>query len=126
MSVEALAPIEFVVTEAEAGERIDVVISRRSLGLSRAQAQALIAVQRVQLAGQAARASTKVKAGMHVRVCPLPPPPSAAVPEDLPLEILHEDSEILVVMKAAGMVVHPAPGHGSGTLVNALRYRQSV
>jgi 23S rRNA pseudouridine1911/1915/1917 synthase len=48
------------------------------------------------------------------------------VPEDLPLTVLHEDSELIVLVKAAGMVVHPAPGHTTGTLVNALRFRQSV
>ena len=116
----------WVVTAEEAGERLDLVISRRGAGLSRAQAQALIAAGRVELDGQPGRASVKVKAGQALRVRPLPPPPSAAEPEDLPLAVLHEDDQILVIVKAAGMVVHPAPGHPRGTLVNALRFRQSV
>jgi 23S rRNA pseudouridine1911/1915/1917 synthase len=119
-------PIEWLVLAEEAGERLDLVISRRGVGLSRAQAQSLIERGRVELAGAGARASTKVKAGQLLTVRPLPPPPSAAAPEDLPLEVLHEDEQILVIVKAAGMVVHPAPGHQSGTLVNALRFRQSV
>jgi 23S rRNA pseudouridine1911/1915/1917 synthase len=121
-----LPPLLFDVEAREAGERLDLVISRRPLGLSRAQAQLLIGAGRVELAGQTARASAKVKPGMQIRVRPLPPPPSAAEPEDLPIEVLHEDAHVLVIMKAAGMVVHPAPGHASGTLVNALRYRQTV
>jgi 23S rRNA pseudouridine1911/1915/1917 synthase len=120
------SPFEFVVEPVEAGERLDLVVSRRGLGLSRAQAQILISEGRVEVEGRGARASAKVKAGTTIRVRPLPPPPSAAAPEDLPIEVMHEDAQLLVIMKAAGMVVHPAPGHGSGTLVNALRYRQSV
>jgi 23S rRNA pseudouridine1911/1915/1917 synthase len=127
-AVEAPPAFEFVVAEDQAGERLDLVISRSRAGLSRAQAQTLIDAGRVELGlGQVAlRASAKVKAGVTIRVCPLPPPPSAAAPEDLPLEVLHEDAHVLVLVKAAGMVVHPAPGHAGGTLVNALRYRQSV
>jgi 23S rRNA pseudouridine1911/1915/1917 synthase len=120
------SPFEFVVEASEVGERVDLVVSRRALGLSRAQTQILIAEGRVEIAGRPARASAKVKLGATIRVRPLAPPPSAAEPEDLPLDVLFEDTQVLVVMKAAGMVVHPAPGHASGTLVNALRYRQSV
>jgi 23S rRNA pseudouridine1911/1915/1917 synthase len=126
MTADELPEHAFDVTAEEAGERLDLVISRRPLGLSRAQAQTLIAAGRVELAGNAARPSAKVKPGMRIVVRPLPPPPSAAIPEDLPIEVLHEDLHVLVLMKAAGMVVHPAPGHASGTLVNALRFRQSV
>jgi 23S rRNA pseudouridine1911/1915/1917 synthase len=126
MTVEEPPAFEFVVSEDEAGERLDLVISRSRLGLSRAQAQTLITAGRVELSAGAPRASAKLKAGTWVCVRPLPPPPSAAQPEDLPLEVLHEDSHVLVLVKAAGMVVHPAPGHAGGTLVNALRYRQSV
>jgi 23S rRNA pseudouridine1911/1915/1917 synthase len=120
------SPFEFVVEAHEAGERLDLVVSRRDSGLSRAQVQILLEAGRIEVVGQAARASAKVKLGAKIVVRPLPPPPSAAVPEDLPLEVLHEDAHVLVVMKAAGMVVHPAPGHDTGTLVNALRYRQTV
>jgi 23S rRNA pseudouridine1911/1915/1917 synthase len=122
------APPEFAfeIGPEDSGERLDVLVSRRLPGMSRAQAQVLIAAGRVELAGQAVRASTKGKLGMRVHVRPLPPPPSAAEPEDLPLEVLHEDPYLLVLVKAAGMVVHPAPGHAGGTLVNALRFRASL
>jgi 23S rRNA pseudouridine1911/1915/1917 synthase len=119
-------PIELDVLPEEVGERLDLVLSRRGLGLSRAAVQQLIAADRVSLSGRPARASLRLKAGEHLIVRPLPPPPSTAAPEDLPVEVLHEDPHVLVLVKAAGMVVHPAPGHGSGTLVNALRFRQSV
>ena len=123
---EEPAAIEVEILPAEAGERLDLVLSRRALGLSRAAVQHLIEAERVQLGGRVARASLRVRAGERLVVRPLPPPPSAAEPEDLPLEVMFEDEHVLVVVKAAGMVVHPAPGHGSGTLVNALRFRQSV
>ena len=126
MAREEPEAFELEVSATEVGERLDVVISRRGLGLSRAEVQTLIDAGRVQLRERAARASLRVRLGEHVRVHPLPPPPSAAAPEDLPLTVLHEDSELIVIVKAAGMVVHPAPGHASGTLVNALRFRQSV
>jgi 23S rRNA pseudouridine1911/1915/1917 synthase len=125
---EEPAAFELEVGSADVGERLDVVISRhaRAQALSRAEVQTLIDAGRVTLPVRAARASLRVRLGERIVVQPLPPPPSAAVPEDLPLSVLYEDPELLVVDKAAGMVVHPAPGHSSGTLVNALRYRQSV
>jgi 23S rRNA pseudouridine1911/1915/1917 synthase len=67
--------------------------------------------------------STSVRAGTRVEIVPAPPPVSDAVPEDLPLRVLHVDDDVIVVDKAAGMVVHPAPGHERGTLVNALLHR---
>ncbi len=70
--------------------------------------------------GAVATARTKPGAGQRVRVRPAPPPPSAAEPEAIPITVLYEDDNLLVVDKPAGMVVHPAPGHPSGTLVNAL------
>lgn len=66
------------------------------------------------------RASTPVRAGMHVTIDVPPPAPAGAVAEDLPLTILYEDGSLVVIDKPAGMVVHPAAGHAQGTLVNAL------
>jgi 23S rRNA pseudouridine1911/1915/1917 synthase len=119
-------PIELTLAAAEVGERIDRVLSARGLGLSRSQLQTLIAEGRVLIEGRPARASEKVRGPSHVRIEPLPPPPSAAAPEDIPLEILFEDPHLVVIVKAAGMVVHPAPGHPGGTLVNALRYHREL
>jgi 23S rRNA pseudouridine1911/1915/1917 synthase len=122
----AIDPIEVVITKDEAGERLDRVLGARKLGLSRSQIQVLIEAGRVEADGVAVRASEKARERSQVVLRPLPPPPSAATPEDIPIDVLYEDSELLVVMKAAGMVVHPAPGHPGGTLVNALRYHRQV
>jgi 23S rRNA pseudouridine1911/1915/1917 synthase len=119
-------PIELTLESTEVGERIDRVLSARGLGLSRSQLQALLAAGRVSVEGRPARAKDKVRGPARVRIEPLPPPPSAAAPEDLPLDILFEDDHLVIVLKAAGMVVHPAPGHASGTLVNALRHHREL
>lgn len=66
------------------------------------------------------KGGSKVKPGDLLECRVPPPPPIEAIPEDIPLEVVHEDSNLLVVNKPAGMVVHPAPGLSSGTLVNAL------
>jgi 23S rRNA pseudouridine1911/1915/1917 synthase len=124
--MRAPEPIELTLDASEVGERIDRVLSARGLGLSRSQLQLLIAEGRVLIDGRPARASERVRGANHVRIEPLPPPPSAAAPEDLPLEILFEDEHLVVLVKAAGMVVHPAPGHAGGTLVNALRYHRAL
>lgn len=120
------APIELTLDASEVGERIDRVLSARGLGLSRSQLRLLIAEGRVLIEGRPARASERVRGASHVRIEPLPPPPSAAAPEDLPLEIVFEDAHVVVIVKAAGMVVHPAPGHAGGTLVNALRHHREL
>jgi len=90
--------------------------------LSRARAQALIEEGAVSLDGAAAPAKTKVVAGQEIEVRVPPPELAEILPEDLPLTVLYEDADLLVVDKAAGMVVHPAPGHATGTLVNALLF----
>jgi 23S rRNA pseudouridine1911/1915/1917 synthase len=102
--------------------RLDVLIARR-LDISRTQAATLIANDRVRVAGRRERASYRPVAGEEV-VVEIPPPPERVVEaEEIPLDIVYEDEELLVVDKPAGMVVHPAPGHWSGTLVNALKGR---
>jgi 23S rRNA pseudouridine1911/1915/1917 synthase len=118
--------IALEVTAEEAGERIDRILSARPLGFSRAALQGWIAEGRVLLDGVATRASARPRAGAKVIVQPAPPPPSEALPEDIPLELLHVDDELAVLMKPAGLVVHPAPGHPQGTLVNALRFHLQV
>lgn len=109
------------VVEADGGDRLDRLVSDR-LGLSRTRVQALIAENRVLVDGRAARKSEKLEAGNHVSVEVPAPEPVDIVAEDLPLTIVFEDAHLLVVDKASGMVVHPAPGHRSGTLVNALLF----
>jgi 23S rRNA pseudouridine1911/1915/1917 synthase len=94
-------------------------------GQSRSQIQRLIKDGHVRVGGSPAKANQPVKAGQQVSV-QVPEPADADVrPEDLPLPILYEDHDLLVVDKPAGMVVHPAAGHAGGTLVNALLHHVS-
>ena len=99
--------------------RLDLLVAEQ-LGLSRTQAATLIATDNVRVEGRRERASYRPREGEAITV-EIPPPPDRAIEgEDIPLSIVYEDEHLLVVDKPAGMVVHPAPGHWSGTLVNAL------
>jgi len=103
-----------------AGERLDVWITTRLPKISRNRVQKLIGEGAVTHNGKPAKASTIIAASDMITVTfPHPPRPPAS-PEDIPLDVLFEDDDLLVVNKAAGMVVHPAAGHHEGTLVNAL------
>jgi 23S rRNA pseudouridine1911/1915/1917 synthase len=121
-----LEPIELWVSPDEAGERVDRVLSSRPLGYSRSTLQRWISEGRVEVDGRPVRASARVAEGARVLLRPAPPPPSTAVAQDIPLQLLFEDEHLAVLLKPAGMVVHPAPGHRDGTLVNALRFRLDV
>lgn len=88
--------------------------------LTRSYIQKLIEEGQVTVNGEASRANYKVKPEDHVVLTVPPPRPLDVLPEAIPLEIIHEDAQLLVINKPAGMVVHPAPGHATGTLVNAL------
>ena len=104
------------------GRRLDVTVAD-ILDLSRNHAATLIAGGRVLVGGRREKASYRLTANEEVRV-EIPPPPGRSVdPEAIPLTIAYEDDDVLVVDKPAGMVVHPAPGNWSGTLVNALKGR---
>jgi 23S rRNA pseudouridine1911/1915/1917 synthase len=105
--------------EADDEGRLDAVVARR-LGLSRTRVQALLETGHVRVDGAQPKKSHRLRAGEHVEVDIPPPEPLGVEPEDLPLQVVFEDHDLLVVDKAAGMVVHPAPGHSTGTLVNAL------
>jgi len=106
--------------ESLAGQRLDKVLAPLFPDLSRARLQALIGEGRLSLDGQPVTdASRKAKAGTYVLSVP-PPTPADPEPQALPLSILYEDEHLIVVDKAAGMAVHPAPGTPDGTLVNAL------
>ncbi|MBU6365328.1 MAG: RluA family pseudouridine synthase [Gemmatimonadetes bacterium] len=111
-----------VVGEADAGERLDLAVARVA-GVSRTQAATLIAGGHVLVGGRRERSAYRTVAGDALRVTIPPPPGRAIVPEDIPLAVVFEDDHLLVVDKPAGMVVHPAPGNWSGTLVNALMGR---
>ena len=123
------APLELTITEALAGERLDKALAELAAGipdgphrLSRSRIARLIAEGA--LTGEAGETVTeakrKVKAGESFTLDIPPPAPIAPEPEAIPLTILHEDSDLIVIDKPAGMVVHPGPGAERGTLVNAV------
>lgn len=107
------------VAEADEGERLDAWIAART-ELSRTRIVRLVEEGRVLLNDRVPRKAEPVEAGDRILVRVPPPERPRARPEELPLDIVWEDEHLLVVNKAAGMVVHPAPGHPDGTLVNAL------
>jgi 23S rRNA pseudouridine1911/1915/1917 synthase len=120
MSPEKERKESFLMEDSEEGRRIDVVVSHRLADVSRAQAKRWIDEGRVSVEGASVRSSRICRRGERVEVSIPPPVPAEPKPESIPLDILYEDRHIVVVNKRAGMVVHPAPGHPSGTLVNAL------
>ena len=105
---------------AKGGERLDNFLSGRCSELSRSRLKALITQGDVTLDGNTAKPSTKVRRGQVVVLRILQPRPSALQPQRIPLSIVYEDRDLLVVDKPAGMTVHPAPGHPDGTLANAV------
>jgi 23S rRNA pseudouridine1911/1915/1917 synthase len=107
----------------KAGERLDRYLSDALPGLSRTRIQQLIGLGLVSLRGAKARPSARLKGNEVITVLIPPPRPLDLVPEGRPIGVLFEDDHLMVVEKPAGMVVHPAPGHGAGTLVHVLLSR---
>ncbi len=105
--------------EADSDVRLDLLVARQ-LDLSRNQAASLIARGLVTVAGKHEKASYRARPGERVVVTVPPAPAHHVLPESIPLVVAYEDEHLLVIDKPAGMVVHPAPGNWSGTLVNAL------
>lgn len=104
------------------GERLDQFLSRSVEGLTRSAAQRLLLDGAVTLNGAPARKNVRTAPGDAVEAA-LPAPAAVdIVPQDIPLDVAYEDADVIVVNKPVGMVVHPAPGHPDGTLVNALLY----
>jgi len=102
------------------GTRLDLFLTSACSDLSRSRIQKLIEEGAVRLSGSPARRSRVVRAGEEIEVEVPEPRPVEIEPEEIPLAILYEDEHILAIDKPAGLVVHPSPGHDSGTLVNAL------
>jgi len=109
----------FTVPEGATG-RLDAWLAAQTSELSRARIQALIKEGRVTCAGETVKANASIKAGQVFEIDVPPPQPAIPQPQAIPLDILYEDRDLLLLNKPAGMVVHPAPGHADGTLVNAL------
>lgn len=111
---------EHVITPAEAGQRLDVVLGGAWPDLSRSRIQKLIEGGSVRVEGRLARARERAPAGSRVRVAVPDPDPGSLVAEPIPLRVLYEDEHLLVVDKPAGLVVHPGAGVRTGTLAHAL------
>ncbi len=111
------------VGDAEAGERLDAYLAARIEGTSRTSLKRMIEDGDVTIDGRAARkASHKLRGGEAVEVELTEPPALALVPENIPLDIVYDDDDVIVINKPAGMVVHPAAGVYGGTLANALAH----
>ncbi|WP_339278600.1 RluA family pseudouridine synthase [Paenibacillus sp. FSL W8-1187] len=116
--------LEWTVAPEQAGQRIDKFITDQLAdpAISRTQVQDWIASGAASVGGRAVKANYKLSAGDSLSVTVPEPEDAAIVPEDIPLDIVYEDSDVIVINKPRGMVVHPAPGHSGGTVVNALMH----
>ena len=117
-----MEPIILQTTTENAGTRLDAFLAAELEEVTRSAAQRLIEEGRVTVNGKTAAKSSKLT-GREVIEVALPEPEAIeAVPQDIPLDVVYEDEDVIVVNKPVGLVVHPAPGHPDGTLVNALLY----
>jgi 23S rRNA pseudouridine1911/1915/1917 synthase len=113
----------FTVSAQDAGRRLDLFLASQLTELSRTRIQELIDQGRVRVSGRLPRRAHRIAAGEIIEIEVLPRPPLAAQPEEIPIELLYEDEDFVVVNKPAGMVVHAGAGTSRGTLVNALLHR---
>ncbi|WP_339261704.1 RluA family pseudouridine synthase [Lysinibacillus sp. FSL K6-3209] len=117
-----MTQVSYTIEEQQQGERIDKAVSSIQNEWSRTQISNWITEGIVKVNGEAVKAKYKVKAGDVVEIVVPEAEPLDVIAENLDLEIVYEDADVLVVNKPKGMVVHPAPGHMTGTLVNGLMY----
>ncbi len=111
----------FPLTVPEPG-RADAVLAAALDGVTRSSAQRWLEQGRVTLDGTPVKKNTQLQAGQTLLIAPPQPQEPDAIPQPLPLDVIYEDEDVIVVNKPVGMVVHPAPGHPDGTLVNGLLY----
>lgn len=117
----ARTSVSFIVDEDDGGSRLDAYLSAQLPELSRSRVQKAIKAGEVLVDGEpATKPARRVGEGERVAIAMSPPKPVEIAAEPIPLDVVYEDDHLLVVNKPAGMVVHPAPGHERGTLVNAL------
>ena len=107
-------------TIEDAGKRLDAFVAERAQGISRSAAARLIAGGNVTVNGKAADKNDRLAAGDTVAITIPEAADTAVTAQEIPLDVVYEDEDVIVVNKPVGMVVHPAPGHAEGTLVNAL------
>jgi 23S rRNA pseudouridine1911/1915/1917 synthase len=119
---ESLQTLEYVVNEEHHGIRIDKYLSTIQDDLTRSYIQKLIEDGRINLDEKPVKSNFKVKTGQTVQIILPELTQAEIVAEDLPIDIIYEDKDFIIINKQKGLVVHPAAGHASGTLVNALLY----
>lgn len=112
--------LRLIAEAADAGARLDAFVASRANGLTRSQAARYIDEGRVSVDGKPAAKSCRLTGSETVTVEVPEVRETAVAPQDIPLDVVYEDGDVIVVNKPAGLVVHPAPGHPDGTLVNAL------
>ena len=117
-----MEPILLQTSEEDRGARLDAFLARAMEDLTRSAAAKAIEEGRVLVSGKVPSKSLKLTGNETIEFTPEEPAPIDAVPQDIPLDVVHEDDDVIVVNKPSGLVVHPAPGHSDGTLVNALLY----
>ncbi len=115
-----MEPICLTASAEDGGTRLDSFLSAALPELTRSAAARLIETGQVLINGRAAVKSCRLSGGEEISVALPDPEPVEALPQDIPLDVVYEDGDVIVVNKPAGLVVHPAPGHPDGTLVNAL------
>lgn len=113
--------MDFIVEDVDAGKRLDSFLAEKNTAnYTRSFIGKMIEENLVLYNGKPSKASTKIKTGDRIELFEKEPEPLAVKGEEIPLEIVYEDDDLMVINKPRGMVVHPAPGHTSGTLVNAV------
>jgi 23S rRNA pseudouridine1911/1915/1917 synthase len=120
MALEIPNETELTVEHSHPRERVDVFLSERLAPISRGTIQRLITEGHIRIDGRPIKPSHAPRAGERITICWPKAQPAMAEPEDIPLDILFEDADLLVLDKPPGLVVHPSAGHAEGTLVNAL------
>ena len=111
-----------IIAEDSIGARLDQFLAAQLPELSRARIQALIKAGDVTVNGKTTKAKTPVELGMRIEINIPEPEPAEAQPQDIPISVLYEDKDVIVIDKESGMVVHPAAGNPDGTLVNAVLF----
>ncbi|MGM9538456.1 MAG: RluA family pseudouridine synthase [Candidatus Onthomonas sp.] len=109
-------------TADQTGERADQFLARSVEGLTRSAAQKLLEQGAVTAGGRALKKNARLEVGTELSLSLPDPEPIDVAPQDIPLDVVYEDEDVIVINKPVGLVVHPAPGHPDGTLVNALLY----
>ena len=117
-----MEPILLQTSEEDRGARLDAFLARAMEDLTRSAAAKAIEEGRVLVSGKVPSKSLKLTGNETIEFTPEEPAPIDAVPQDIPLDVVYEDDDVIVVNKPSGLVLHPAPGHSDGTLSNALLF----